>query len=622
MNQRVRWLLGLGFGLLWAGAACADGPGRIAVAGPYPVGYVGCLARYGLPHDLLGDWQCADLATLRRYDLLVLAGTPAEADVTSALRQYVEGGGALLVDCSSTAVTVPNLQLGERVRRRTETAQPLFVVKGMSRAEARPTAGSPLAPLAGPAGGLGQAYVNFVPDTSTLAAPRVLAEYPTSVASHAPPATTGTGVLERLRISRVDLNGGPSAPAIVSGGSGAGRVVLCGLQLGLGSALMQRDFDALMLALVREATGRRAVSQVRPAVPRVWEAHRAWAEPALDWLADGATSGLFRHRAAVYGDCELSCDLTGWPDGAAVSLLLDSAGEPAEPGTELRCARAGAVVRLGLWQRGALLQSAEAAWADALVLTLRRRTDGAQVRLEGLLGERSLVGAGVPGARGAAVGFRCSGWQPAFAALALRAPALRTYTGAAVPPDWVPASGLWGRLDDPARPGLCGYSDQAAVLWTRPVCRGEVMVDYEVRPMVLNERVPGYFGAPSERVGDFNVNLCGDGRSVDSGYSFRVGTEAPGPRRVASGRWLQLLRAGRLVAEQPRFALPSRMSRRWVNLRAERRGAVVALRADGQLVLEYRDPEPLPDGRVALWTQRNGICVPRLTLAAQAFEPE
>ncbi|MCZ7599231.1 MAG: hypothetical protein M5U09_18160 [Gammaproteobacteria bacterium] len=32
-------------------------------------------------------------------------------------------------------------------------------------------------------------------------------------------------------------------------------------------------------------------------------------------------------------------------------------------------------------------------------------------------------------------------------------------------------------------------------------------------------------------------------------------------------------------------------------------------------LLEYRDRQPLPDGHVAIWTQQNGILVPRITIA-------
>ena len=50
-SARWAWLLGLL--AVTASLAATEGPGRIAVAGLYPMGYVGCLARHGLPRDLL-----------------------------------------------------------------------------------------------------------------------------------------------------------------------------------------------------------------------------------------------------------------------------------------------------------------------------------------------------------------------------------------------------------------------------------------------------------------------------------------------------------------------------------------------------------------------------------------
>jgi len=52
----------------------------------------------------------------------------------------------------------------------------------------------------------------------------------------------------------------------------------------------------------------------------------------------------------------------------------------------------------------------------------------------------------------------------------------------------------------------------------------------------------------------------------------------------------------------------------WYDLRVERRGATIQVWFHGRPLFAYADPKPLPDGHVALWTERNGLVTPYVAL--------
>ena len=109
-----------------------------------------------------------------------------------------------------------------------------------------------------------------------------------------------------------------------------------------------------------------------------------------------------------------------------------------------------------------------------------------------------------------------------------------------------------------------------------------------------------------ERMGDFNAVLCADGQTLDSGYTFEV---APGV-----GDELRILKQGEIVARNTDFRMPRQGHNRWAYIRAQKDGSFIRLFFEGQLVLEYEDPEPLPGGYCGVWTEDNGILVPKVTI--------
>ncbi len=53
----------------------------------------------------------------------------------------------------------------------------------------------------------------------------------------------------------------------------------------------------------------------------------------------------------------------------------------------------------------------------------------------------------------------------------------------------------------------------------------------------------------------------------------------------------------------------------WTPLyRAEKLGAVISLWVGDQQVLSWEDPDPLPGGRLGVWTEDNAVMIPRVTI--------
>ncbi|GAH44853.1 unnamed protein product, partial [marine sediment metagenome] len=104
--------------------------------------------------------------------------------------------------------------------------------------------------------------------------------------------------------------------------------------------------------------------------------------------------------------------------------------------------------------------------------------------------------------------------------------------------------------------------------------------------------------------------ICGDGHSLDSGYSFVLG----GWKNSKSA----ILRNGEIVAEAADVVLPTdtgvKLWRGWSRVRTERLGNRIRFWVDGEPILEYTDPDPLPGGRVALWSFHSGLMLGRVRL--------
>jgi hypothetical protein len=122
-------------------------------------------------------------------------------------------------------------------------------------------------------------------------------------------------------------------------------------------------------------------------------------------------------------------------------------------------------------------------------------------------------------------------------------------------------------------------------------------------------------GAQGVHIGrDTNLVVAGDGRELDSGYCFRIGSAEEG---------CELRKGGRLLARAPASAMVQThvLHVRWFQV-----GAIVEPRRlrfffEDQLVIDYVPDEPVPVGQVGIWTQNNAISVARATLSITTADP-
>ncbi len=176
--------------------------------------------------------------------------------------------------------------------------------------------------------------------------------------------------------------------------------------------------------------------------------------------------------------------------------------------------------------------------------------------------------------------------------------------------DWRTAGGVWEVTNrwecDPRWSFVCGDNREGvAAMWNKHRIHGDVALEYAVS--IRHRR--GGSGGYEAFVSDMNSVICGDGESLNSGYGFIYG----GWNNSKSA----ITRNGKVVAETDTAIPISGFHRRWFYVRVVRRGAQLRFYVDGNLLLEYEDPDPLPDtGQVALWTWENGLMVGRVRITA------
>jgi hypothetical protein len=107
---------------------------------------------------------------------------------------------------------------------------------------------------------------------------------------------------------------------------------------------------------------------------------------------------------------------------------------------------------------------------------------------------------------------------------------------------------------------------------------------------------------------------CAD-EDLQSGYCLMLGG--------FDNSGTQLLRKGKLVHTSKDFAFPKFDGRhvtdlhwRWFNLEVSRRGGTITALLDGNKILKWTDPEPLPGGHVAAWVLGGGMILGRTRFSA------
>ncbi|MBI2200889.1 MAG: hypothetical protein HYU43_03005, partial [Armatimonadetes bacterium] len=191
-------------------------------------------------------------------------------------------------------------------------------------------------------------------------------------------------------------------------------------------------------------------------------------------------------------------------------------------------------------------------------------------------------------------------------------PACHDTTFGTAPVDWRAAAGVWDITSrwicTPKWSWFGGLSHEAAVIWSKRAFLGDQVIDLHSAVMMDFGAAGGY-----RRLGDINLSFCADGASLGSGYTLMYG----GFNNTRTCLWRQ----GEVVAERSDRLYPDKSRgahKNWYNLRAEKMGPSVRFYLADELILEYRDPQPLPGGHVALWTWDGGMMIPRVRIYAES----
>lgn len=352
-------------------------------------------------------------------------------------------------------------------------------------------------------------------------------------------------------------------------------------------------------------TGQRLVGTV-PAWAGIIDVD-SWAGPATPWEANPEVPGLFWRRGVFYGDVGMRFEIPELPPGGQAMLLADGDGESLESGYTLTLSRNGEGAALILAHGGRELARATLPGAGPLALSLRKQG----TRVLGLVDDKVVVKAPAAAqAGGGRLAFRAAGFKPRISSIAVWSANVSDYTFDTAPVDWWVASGEWDVTNrwscTPDWSWFGGFSAGVAAIWHKRPFEGNIALDFYAGPKMItldNER-------SKEAMADFNAALCGDGRDVNSGYAFIVAENRTGAR---------ILKQGKVVAENRAFRLFTHGHNRWANIRVEKHGGRLRLFVEGQLTVEYTDPQPLSGGYAGIWTRNNGIMVPRVTLYHEAL---
>lgn len=187
----------------------------------------------------------------------------------------------------------------------------------------------------------------------------------------------------------------------------------------------------------------------------------------------------------------------------------------------------------------------------------------------------------------------------------------RDYVFDRSPTDWFAGRGTWGvNTRWPCQPGWTFYGgagDESPQVWSKHIYHGDFVLEWFGAIQSDNINRIRYV-----RPSDINTTICGDGRTPGSGYSFLFG----GWNNTKTA----ILRNGEVVAETDEALLGDVNARDladhrgWTRIRIEKFGNQIRMYHAKELVLEYTDPDPLPDGRLGMWSFHNEPVVGRLRL--------
>jgi hypothetical protein len=371
---------------------------------------------------------------------------------------------------------------------------------------------------------------------------------------------------------------------------------------------LSRFNDVLVESVAVDATRGQALSGKVPEYAGIIDVD-SWAGPATAWEPSPDTGGLFWRRNEFFGDISLRYDASSLGDGDSVSMVLDGDGQSADTGYQLTATRNGGNLDVIMTHsdHGTPVTSAASTSADGK-LSLAITREGKQV--SGVVNGETMVGAMVHGASGGGrLAFRTVGFKPKISSFSVWSMNLKDYTFDAAPTDWWVSDGAWDQTNrwacTPDWSWFGGVNETGkATVWNKQQFSGDITLDFYAGPKMLSTKEG--FSQNKDQFENMNCVLCGDGKDATSGYSFVA---------CPPGGGAAIYKNGAMVASVRDFRFFTRGHNRWANIRAEKQGSRIELFVDGQSVVRYDDPQPLSGGYAGIWTQNNGIMIPRVTLA-------
>ena len=343
-----------------------------------------------------------------------------------------------------------------------------------------------------------------------------------------------------------------------------------------------------------------------------------WASAGSDWqtaTADGRTVAW--HEIEHWGDCAVRYEfaqptaLTG-----KLGLVVRGDGKSPDSGYQLVVEpQAEAPAKLTLLHGKQAVGTALTPGPMVTKVALRWLGDCALVEVDG---KRVLWHRAAAAPTGRRVAVWTHGWKPELASTRVESANVVDDYFEAAPVAWRAESGEWLMQNrwtcSPQWSWYGGSSSQAAMLWRKRHFRGDIAVHF-FAAFQMKQRDSRIY-----RPAELNVSICGDGRNLNSGYTFLY------------GGWLNtrsaILRGEKVVAQTAKETLrpptlldttPSTnfLHRKWWHVAIEKHGPKVSCYVDDQLVLEYDDPEPLDGGSVCLWTHDNSVMIARAWIACE-----
>jgi hypothetical protein len=354
-----------------------------------------------------------------------------------------------------------------------------------------------------------------------------------------------------------------------------------------------------------------------------------------------ASKGLLIHEANYPGDAKIEVRVTNaGPGRAEMGLVLSATDDDADSGYTLRLQSHEGKLTLGFLRLGRPMstpvwnvltgeKSVEpvvAVEGEVYRIALRRRHG----LLVGSVNQRPVIAQRDEEPLG---GDRL-GWydrrstnnsKKALLAdlITVDSPNVQQYLFRRAHVDWRVVGGIWEVTSrwqcDPRWTFFSGRSSaKLAAIWYKPSLEGVTTLDYYIGPKMDRDRGNRY-----EYAADFNCTLAADGVDLTSGYTFMFGgfgnTKTVLMRKsrvVAEGRWpvtQSYMRTG-----EPAVIPSAKLNihRQWFRVKAQKDGNRLRMWIDDELVIDYRDPDPLTGDRAAIWTWHNGIMVARVTASA------